>query len=550
MVNPDVVPDDFPAWMHPRQRGIHWGLLIAALIGLAVGWAFFVRPGIPAITTGTHVGFMASDFASTLREGAPVPIWSPHAQNGYGAPIPQFTPQGAAYLTALMEVFFTDSTSEALRFVMLAALVGAGVGMCSLTSAWGLHWGIVAAALYVLSPFVGLTAPHLLADPSLMLAHAFLPALMWIATQLRRGEKQSLVLAGSGVLGVFSFIEPHVAVMGWLGGLVLLLLTGGRGALMNWFGIGLAGLGISAPLWLPALMLSSEVTWLPSAQPSPFNISVWDWLTPVRTPTAIPQFTLGLLLPLMMAAAWVYRLRWGERWPLLTVGTLGLGSAALGCWLFPATWWLSVGSFWAAAGGAGALAILDRWIRPDRRNWAKISATASLFAVSLSVLATPFGATTTDFSTAAQLRYEQRTGSTALLPSGQAIPSALAVVPAANPLLLHSYESGTVNRIPMAGGARVSVLQVSSQSNVWQVGMVAGGTLPVSIAYFPGWSATLDEIPVPVERQAESGLIQVKLTPTANGTLRIQLGLTPPQIVAWLAVIFTGMALGIYVRKP
>ena len=95
MVNPDVIPDDFPEWMHPRPRGINWGIITAALIGLIVGWAFFVRSGIPAITSGTHAAFMASDFASALREGVPVPLWSPHAQSGYGAPIPQFTAQGA-----------------------------------------------------------------------------------------------------------------------------------------------------------------------------------------------------------------------------------------------------------------------------------------------------------------------------------------------------------------------------------------------------------------------------------------------------------------------
>ncbi|GEM_PF-2616880 len=551
MVNPDVIPDDFPAWMHPRPRGINWGLLLAGLMGLIVGWAFFVRPGIPAITVGTHAAFVASDFARALREGVAVPLWSPHVQNGYGAPIPQFIAQGASYLTALTEVFFTDDTAEAMRLVLVGSLAAASMSMYALTTAWGLSWGIVVAALYVLCPFIGLTTPHTLADPALALSHALLPFLMWIATKLRGEGKQWRVLAGSGALGAFILIEPHIALAGWLSGLALLWMTNGRGLLRHWLGIGLAGLGISAPLWLPALLLSNQVTWLPSAQPSAFSVSVWEWFTLVRvTSTGMPQFTLGLLLPLMLGLAWVYRVRGGGRWPLLTLGTAGLGVSALGCMLFPAAWWLSIGGFWAAAGGAGALAILDGWVKPNRRRWARISATASVFALSLPVLATPFGATTSDFSIAAQLRYEQRVGSTALLPSGYAIPSALSVVPDANPLVMGSYESGAPNRIPVSGGARVSVLQVGSQSSIWQVGMVGGGILPVSIAYFPGWSASLDEFSIPLTHQAENGLIQVTLPQTSNGTLRLQLGLTSPQIVAWMAVIFTALTLGMYVRKP
>lgn len=422
MVNSDVIPDDFPAWMHPKPRSGQWGIVIAALLGLLVGWLFLTRVGIPAITVGTHTGFMASDFARALQDGVLVPLWSPYGEAS-ATPIGQFTAQGAAYIIAFIQVLFTDDTGEALRILMIGALMASGVGMYILTSAWGLRWGIIAAILYLLAPFVGLTVPHVLVDVSLALFHAFLPLILFAATQLLHGAPRGTVVFSALMLGVLCFIHPAGAVAAWLSGLALFFVRPECKFLLRWLGVGAAAAGISAPLWLPALLLASKIVWVESSQQMGYTISVWEWLTPVRTPAVTPQFTLGFVLPMLMIGAWVYRIRWSRRWPLLTVGTLAVVISAVGCFVFPTPWWLSLASFWAVVGGVGVLTALDEAIPKKGQPWATLIGIIVVIIISLPVITPMSGAATSDFSVEARYRYEQRARNTAFFPAGQPFPT-------------------------------------------------------------------------------------------------------------------------------
>lgn len=421
MVNPDTIPDDFPAWMRPRQRAIPWGALIAALLGMVMSWVFFTRAGIPAVTVGTHSGFIAADFAQALRDGEFVPLWLPY-QQANPAPIAQFTAQGAAYLIALLDVFFTDNTAEALRLVMALSAIGAGVGIYGLTSLWGGRWGVIAAALYLLNPFVGLTVPHSLVDPSLAISHALLPLSLVLATLLIRMSSRWLVVLGAMMFGFWGLTQPALALCAWGSGLAMLALNGGKSAMPRWLGVGLCGAGLSAPLWLPALLLDNQIMWQASKQASAYVVSVWEWVTPIRTPAVTPQFTMGWLLPVLMMSTWVYRVRGGGRWPLLTVGTAVVLCAALGCLVYPAAWWLSLASVWAVAAGVGGFTFLDDALQPIGRRWASLVLIVMFGIVSFPVLIPPTRATTTDFSVSAQLRYQERTGDVAFLPAGHPVP--------------------------------------------------------------------------------------------------------------------------------
>jgi hypothetical protein len=542
------IPDDFPAWMKQRQRGADWGLLVAAVIGLLVGWAFFVRNGVPAVTQGTHTAFMAADFADALREGVVVPLWSPHAQNGYGAPIPQFTPQGGAYVIALVELFFTDRTNEAVRLVMVVSLVASSMLWYSLVTAWGLRWGLASAALYVLSPFVGLTAPHVLADPALVISHAVVPAFLLVVTRWLQDPKPPVLVVAALVLGALGLVAPLVAVGGWGLAVVLAMTTGYRSAFPSLLGVGLAGAGICAPLWLPALLLNPAVTWLPSGQPPAFEVRALEMFTPVRIYPSTPQGTVGLLLMLALGGAWLARARGGVVWPPLLAGTVALAAAFVGCLVAPSMGWLVLATVGAALGASGVLVWLDNTVRPSRRVWAQASAVASVFALSLPVLATPFGPTTTDFSPAAQLRYEQRTRSTALLPSGHSLPSALPVSLSASPFLLGGYESGVFNRIAPTGSLRLAPIDQNSHASSWQLTFSADIQAEVLLAHFPGWYAQLDGRPLAVS-PSPNGLLTVALPTMPSGVLRVDYGLAPPQVVAWLAVLMTAGVLALYVRR-
>nr|MCU0476823.1 hypothetical protein [Anaerolineae bacterium] len=304
---------------------------------------------------------------------------------------------------------------------------------------------------------------------------------------------------------------------------------------------------ISAPFWLPALALDSAVTWLASPQPAAFRVSAWEFLAPVRVASGTPQFTLGWVLPLLVGLAWLGRWRGAAAWPLLTVGTAGVLVAWVGCVVSPAPVWLSMGTLAAVLAGAGGLRWLHDSLKPERRRWGYISAALSIVALSLSVFPSAGGAVTVEFSASAQLRYEQRTRTPAVLPSGRAIPSALPALAPANRLLLNDYDTPAFNRIPLNAGARMSVLEQRSHRLVWQVGTTQPVTLTVLVAAYPAWQAALDGQALPTARTTD-GLLSVRVPPVANGTLVVWHGWVPEHALAWLTVMLTALGMAVYLR--
>nr|MCU0511691.1 6-pyruvoyl-tetrahydropterin synthase-related protein [Anaerolineae bacterium] len=306
---PIVIPEaDLPDWMRRSRRRFDPGLLIVLLFSLGAAWSFLLNPALPRTGDSESYVFRAVDTAAALREGQLYPRWSPHALNGYGAPIPAFYPPAAPYLAGFIAVMFTDDTLVALRLLCAGALLLAGTAVYALVlRRVNAPAGVVAAALYVYSPFIGLTLPHLEGDLAGLLAAALLPALLWAVNRwlaLRQPVDFALVAAGTAALLLTQPVYLPVAAL-LAGGLAALqvLETRQPAPVLPLLAALLAGVALAAFYWLPALVEMPFVRWLPAPVPAPAErLTLAGLVQPMRQidPAALltpPLFSLGVVLP-------------------------------------------------------------------------------------------------------------------------------------------------------------------------------------------------------------------------------------------------------------
>jgi uncharacterized membrane protein len=149
---------DLPLWMQKTMRGTDWGVLIVLAFSLLAAWAFLLQSGLPRTNATEHYVFRTSDYAQAFLEGRFYPRWSPNVLGGYGAPIPNYFPPLGAYLPALLDTFLTNDATLAVKLVYVAAFCLAGTAVYAfVTRRSSAATGVIAALLYIYSPYVGLT---------------------------------------------------------------------------------------------------------------------------------------------------------------------------------------------------------------------------------------------------------------------------------------------------------------------------------------------------------------------------------------------------------
>jgi hypothetical protein len=541
-----VSTEELPLWMQQARQGVDWGIVIVALFCLLVAWPFLLQEGLPRTNASENHVFMAGDYAAALREGRLYPRWSAAALGGYGAPVPHYYPPGAPYTAALVETLFTNDTVTAVRVVYILALVLAGTATYALvTRQSGAAAGILAALLYVYSPYVGLTAPHILGDLPGVIALALLPALLWAAHRLLLADRgldfAAVALCGAALL----LTTPQSAL---IGGLLALTLAGWlqnnrRAWLRLISALVLAGL-LASFFWLPALLERDSVTWQPPPyQPLPLALTLRELLSPparvdLNELVTSPRLTLGIAVPLL-ALAGAYFI-WRERQrrdfhALFLLCALGIAAAAL--LVFPHEVWLLGPLTLCLAIGAGAILRADgRSAPPSARLRLPLLVILVLYAAAPVWLAPYWPQAFGDTGPAAQIVHEQQGYGVAVLPPGASTP--LTLSPAAIPSrsLISSYQTGVPLRVvpgQFSASSQLSLLESHTHSEHYLARISSTATFDILRAYFPGWQAQINGSPLMLSAQPDSGLTQVEVPPVSNRTLTIHLGTTPPRRAAW-----------------
>ncbi|MFN8376001.1 MAG: 6-pyruvoyl-tetrahydropterin synthase-related protein, partial [Anaerolineae bacterium] len=536
-----------PRWIRESRRGVDWGVLLAILLSAACAWAFLLQPGLPRTNASENYVFRTADYAQTLLEGRLYPRWSPNVFSGYGSPIPNFFPPAAPYTAALLQIFLTDNPVDAVRVLYLISLTLAGTMMyVFVTRRADASAGILAAVLYVYSPYVGMTAPHVLGDLPGVMALALLPALLWSIDRLlvlNRPQDFPLVVFTMSLLLLTDLRYAVVAL-----GLSLLFvfwhsLRVARS--FRWLFVIAAivlGLLLSSFYWVPALLELGEVHWLSSPVP-PLNAQLT--LTELFTPLAqvdlgqmvlTPQLTLGLthisFALLGLVGFVLYRSRVRFQLFFFVIGIAVLVSALL---LFPReTWLLGVVMLCLSISSSGFVLLRERLLPRLFLPVVIITALATSSAVWLSPLwPDDFG----DVSPLAQVDYERQDFGIAVLPAGTSVPSTLVDTLQPNRFLLEGYQSGRINKIlpeQITPSLQVGTLAHYTHEDSVQITTTLPTTLEILTAYFPGWSANLGAASLFVGADPTSGLIEISIPETRSSELTIALDTTLVRTAAWV----------------
>lgn len=543
-----TIPEhEMPLWMRQARRGVDWGVLAVIALSLAAAWPFLMQPDLPRTNDTEHYVFQAADAAQALREGRLYSRWSPHAMNGYGAPIAHYYPPAAPYSAALIDVFFTNNIVLAVRVVYVLAFCLAGTMVYAFVLRYsGAAAGVLAALLYVYSPHVGLITPHISGDLAHMLTLALLPTYLWAINRLLMRNHPFDMALCAVVVAALILTDPRMMPVALVLGVVLFAhyaVWVGRlqdGLRLFWacaFGILLA-----AFYWLPALIENPLVQWLPpfSDQPAPMLTlaAVFSAAQQIDPAALLPrdQYALGsALLIFIPVSLWTLLILQRGHFHLVfcVTGAALLMSTLL---LMPTQpWLLGAITLCFAIAASGVMQWRYRLTRAQQR--VLFAACVILifvlsFPVWLSVdtdMAAIDGITPED-----QLAYEQRNFGIAVLPDDAPIPVTIALDVPVNRLLLSEYATQTVNRFSNDVALRneASVLEMASHRQRYQLRLrQSHSNITMLLAHFPGWQATLGAESIDLQPSPQ-GLISLDL-PATNAELTVWLGATPVRSLAW-----------------
>ncbi len=541
--------------MRQAQRGVDWGLLLVIGFSLLLAWPFITQPTLSHSNASENIVYAASNFATAFKEGRLYPRWSPYVLGGYGAPIPHYYPPGAAYFAAVIQVLLTDDTVSAVRFAYTLALCLAGIAVYRLVMRReGAAAGVLAAFLYLYSPYVGLVAPHVLGDLPGTLALALVPLLLWQLDRLFQGNHPGDVLLLALAAAALCLTDTRGLIAGL--GLGMMLAATQPGTNRRLYGLAAAGvalgMGAAACFWLPAALEQSAVQWRPPFIPSSYQLTLAGLFTPahqldLNDLAPVPQFTLGLpalLFGGLGAAALVRERR--LRGFAATFLAAAVGLTALALILIPAeAALLGTITLCLAVVGSAALhwrdALAERW----RRLVLPIALIATWVLAAPVWLATIITEPFLGTDAAAQIQYELAGCGLPVLPPDLPVPATIPANLPPNRTLIEGYLSGTMSRLNVtqtADDLRVGILTQNTHSSRFQVSATRTLTMDMLLAYFPGWQASLDGRPMPLFAGDTDGLTRVTISPVRGGLLALELNSTPARTGAWM---ITWSAIGI-----
>jgi len=541
------MPADMPLWMRQAQRSLDWGALLVVALTLLMALPLLLDDGLYTANNNENYAFQAQDMAAALREGRAYPRWSPHALSGYGAPVPHFSPPAAPYAVAVMDTLFTGAIYPALRLVYALALLLSGGAVYALTLRWmGAPSAILAAVLYVYSPYVGLTAPHVVGDLPASIAAALIPLLLWAISRLITVNRFQDFGVAVLIFAALILTLPSGAGVGAALALVITLAQAPR-ATPRVLTVLTLGALLTAFFWLPALTEHTRVRWLEQPNGLALHLLTLEGLLRPLSPIdpaelqITPQFTLGLPLMALTVLGGIGALRSTPhtRFPLVMLGA-GSALTLITLTLFPQeTWLLAPMSLCAAIGGSAALALRER-LRPTLARLYLPSLLIGVIVGNVLVFVPRIENTAPPEPTPlAQIQYEQQGYGVAVLPRGARLPATLPDSTTPDRFLTASYSgdtlSGNVTRVsPETLPLGVQVLPAASETHATRLQITSRQPflLPLLLADFDGWRATLNNETLPTTRDPQSGLLTVRVPATQNGLFEIRLADTPPRSAA------------------
>ncbi len=254
---------ELPNWMQPHHTALDWGLLLVVALSLAAALPFLTHPGLPRETDAELHVFRAAELSYSLRAGVLYPRWAPNFWYGYGYPFFHYYAALTYYLAAGYDLLTGTSPVEGARFVFILGFALAGVGTYAFVRRrWSAHAGVVAAVVYVYSPYVLLIDPHMRGDMAEAFALGVFPGTIWAFDRLLREGRGRHAVIAAFLLAALIFTHNLMALfffallLGWL--LWVSLVVPARYRRRAWLAAAL-GLGLAGFFWIPVLLETNAV---------------------------------------------------------------------------------------------------------------------------------------------------------------------------------------------------------------------------------------------------------------------------------------------------
>ncbi|MBI1279481.1 MAG: hypothetical protein GC179_15230 [Anaerolineaceae bacterium] len=548
-----LTSQQLPDWMRRAQRGLDWGFLLVLALCIIVSAPFLFRSELSHNNANENYVYRTNDYAMSIEEGWLYPRWSSHALGGYGAPIPSFYPPAPAYAAAILQILFTNYAVSAVRllYVLLTCMAGISVYMLVMRHS-GATSGILAAMLYIYSPFVSLIVPHVQGDLTTMLALALAPALLWATSRLISAHQpQNFSLVSLFTAGLF-LTSIKAAVVICLLAIIFAVWEFRQKPKKRKFIQFLAAIGLGVLLsgfyWIPAWLEQSAIHWRPNIASEVHTLRLSDMIAPFRAidtaeMTPRPQFTLGIIALLFVFGGGLTNIIVMRQFTFgLFFLISGLVVAMVGLLVVPhETWMLGVVILCLSVVGSDVL-LLRKYLSVRLRRLLLPILMVGIWIGSTAIwlpppALQPFGSANGE----AQINYEQQGYGVAVLTAGEDIPSTLPNNVSVNRNLIDNYKSGgLINKLApsqVTVNFQASPLSHFTHGDQFQLRQVSSAvTLNFLTAYFPGWRASVNGQRVKLQPNADTGLIQVDLPVLTSRTseLLIALGSTDVRLGSWI----------------
>jgi hypothetical protein len=545
----DTLPKHWPDWMRQSRQGIDWGMALIFAFSLTIAMPFLTHNDLPHTNASENYVYRSADYAAALQEGRLYPRWSANVFGGYGAPIPHYFPPGAGYTAATIQVLFTNDPVLAVRILYAISLGTAGaMAYLLVTRRAGPGSGLLAGILYVYSPYIGLTAPHILGDLPGVISTALLPMLLWSTDRLIVHNKPldiALVALTTSALCLTNFQAAIVSIA-----LATILVIWHRttvrqnARLFLVLGSILLGIGITSFYWVPIALEQDGVHWVLPRFTQQLGITPLSLVLPLRQIDIgemihSPQLTLGVGGIGFALAGTISALRF-RAYAHFQMLFLACGAIliTIAVFILPYQIWLLAPIALCLSIGGSAVAQLRMQMPARWKGLYLPSLIILIWIVSSSVwlapiTAEPFGST----DDAAHVEYEQQGYGIAIVPPNEPIPSTISDNLPPNRFLLEGYQAGVVNKIipsQLTSVIQVGLLDHNTHGESYQLRAKGPVTLDILTAYFPGWRATISDRAIPLTQNLETGLMRADIPVTGNGEFSIVLGSTPIRTAGWI----------------
>lgn len=534
----DSIPEaELPEWILRARQSVDWGFLFALLLAVVAAWPFIIESSLPAGNHIEHLLFRSADATDALRSGIVYLRWSPDLLNGYGAPLPSFSPPAVAQTTALLTVMLTDDLALSLRLIIIASYFIGGLSLYSwILRHFGGYAGIIATALWLFSPYIGVTLPHVTGDIETFTAFACVPLLLWaIDRQITQNHiADMLVIAGSVAWITTSQPALLIAIIPFTVIYVVVSHTTPDHPHENTRARALLsivlGILITTFYWLPALLESSAVNWLPNPIQTPDVVLTLADIFQTGLSNSI-DYTPGYWLMISALIGLLIQIRL-MHWQRLTwlyfimaVILLMIITSAI-----QATWLV----------GLLTLTFIVVTVSSIQQTPQKQRYWITLTFITITVAITPpineqMPRIALDNTLILNgFNYQQSGYGMPGVPASELIPTSLSGLPTVHPQLERGYATGAINRmvIPETSANQSIIIENTPQQATYQIRFFEPLLVEYLTADYAGWEAWLDNLPLRTLTEPD-GHLSFVIPAIADGRITVTLGTTPLRLFSW-----------------